>query len=164
MNLLVNLKSNKMEKNKSIEVLNTVLEINNDRIAGYETAIKEAEDADLKAQFMQFIQTSMKCKTELTSAIISLGGTPTEGTKATGKIFRVWMDFKAALTGKDRKGILKSCEFGEDAALDTYESALKDNVNDIRLDYQNMLRNQLTMISADHNKVKKLRDMLVTQD
>jgi hypothetical protein len=33
-------------------------------------------------------------------------GTPEEGTRITGKFFRVWMDVKAALTNKDRKAIL----------------------------------------------------------
>lgn len=33
------------------------------------------------------------------------------------------MDVKAALTGKDRKAILNSCEYGEDIAKDSYEKA-----------------------------------------
>ncbi|HMG16267.1 MAG TPA: DUF2383 domain-containing protein, partial [Saprospiraceae bacterium] len=92
-----------MENDKSIDVLNSVLEINNDRIAGYETALKETEDSDLKTVFLQFIQTSNRCKSELISEIARISGTPIEGTKTSGKIFRIWMDFKAAITGKDRK-------------------------------------------------------------
>ena len=54
-----------------------------------------------------------------------LGGTSAEGTLTTGKLHRVWMDVKAALTGKDREAILKSCEFGEGVAQDTYGKALE---------------------------------------
>ncbi len=150
-----------MNKEKSIEVLNTLIEINNDRIAGYETASKETEDADLKNLFSGLMQTSQKCKAELVIEVNKLGGTPIEGTKATGKIYRIWMDIKTSLTGKDRKTILNSCEFGEDMAVDTYRKTLKDNQEDITTEQQAMLNAQFVLINAGHDKVKNLRDELV---
>ena len=62
-----------------------------------------------------------------TSEIHNRGGEATKSTTASGKVFRAWMDFKAALTGKDRKAILSSCEFGEDTALSVYDKVLADN-------------------------------------
>ncbi len=153
-----------MNKEKSIDVLNTLVEINNDRIEGYETASKETEEQDLKSMFSQFIQTSQKCKAELVSEIHKLGGKPTEGTRTTGKFFRVWMDVKAALTGKDRKAILASCEYGEDTAVDTYNKALRNNLEDITAEQQVMLNKQHGLIKSEHDKVKNLRDRLVEQD
>lgn len=150
-----------MNNEKSVEVLNTLIEINNDRIAGYETATKETEEADLKALFTGLKQTSEKCNVELISEVVKLGGEPIEGTKATGKLYRVWMDIKSALTGKDRKVILTSCEFGEDVAVDTYQKVLRDNLSDINTDQQKMLNLQLTQIKAGHDKVKNLRDAVV---
>ena len=150
-----------MDKEKSIEVLNTLIEINNDRIAGYETASKETEEADLKMLFSGLKQTSEKCNTELITEVVKLGGKPTEGTKTTGKLYRVWMDIKSALTGKNRKAILSSCEFGEDMAVDTYQKALRDNLSDITAEQQSMLNAQFALIKAGHDKVKNLRDALV---
>jgi uncharacterized protein (TIGR02284 family) len=150
-----------MNKENSIEVLNTLIEINNDRIAGYETASNETEETDLKALFSELKQTSETCNTELISEVIKLGGIPTEGTKTTGKLYRVWMDVKSALTGKDRKAILDSCEFGEDMAVETYQKALRDHLTDITVEQQAMLNAQFAEIKADHNKVKALRDALV---
>jgi hypothetical protein len=49
-----------MAKEKTIEVLNTLITINNDRIEGYETAAKETEKQDLKVLFAQFSSTSQK--------------------------------------------------------------------------------------------------------
>lgn len=149
-----------MDKKKSIDVLNTLIEINNDRIEGYETASKETEETDLKMLFSKFSQTSQKCKQELVNEVQKLGGTPIEGTKTTGKFFRVWMDVKAALTRKDREAILNSCEFGEDQAADTYEKVLKDNLNDLTSEQQTMLKTQQVLIKADHDKVKQMRDMV----
>ncbi len=150
-----------MEKEKSIEVLNTLITINNDRIEGYETATKETEEQDLKTLFGQFISTSRKCKQELVSEVTRLGGEVAEGSMTSGKFFRVWMDVKAALTGKDRKAILDSCEYGEDVAVDTYNKALRNNIGDITAAQQTLLNAQHALIKADHDKVKTMRDALV---
>ncbi len=149
-----------MEKEKSIEVLNTLITINNDRIQGYETASKETEEQDLKTMFAQFTTTSQKCKQELVSEVRKMGGKPEEGTMISGKFFRVWMDVKTALTGKNRKAILSSCEFGEDTAVDTYNKALINNVHDISADQRTMLNSQFALIKADHDKIKTMRDAL----
>jgi uncharacterized protein (TIGR02284 family) len=152
-----------MDKEKSIEVLNTLVEINNDRIAGYETAFKETTESDLKNLFSDLMQTSKNCKSELVAEVLKLGGKPEEGTKTTGKLYRVFMDFRAALTGKDRKAILKSCEFGEDVAVETYEKVLEDNSEDISSEQEAMIKAQFELIKAGHDKVKSLRDVLVKE-
>lgn len=151
-----------MEKEKTIEVLNTLITINNDRIEGYETAAKETEEQDLKTLFAHFLQTSQSCKQELITEVTKLGGTPEEGTLTSGKFFRVWMDVKAALTGKDRKAILNSCEYGEDMAKDTYEKALKNHADNLNAEQQTMIKAQHALLLVDHNKVKSMRDALVT--
>ena len=150
-----------MNNEKTIEVLNTLVQINNDRIDGYETASKETEEQDLKSFFGQLTKTSQSCRQELTGEITKLGGTATEGTKTTGKFFRVWMDVKAALTGKDRKAILNSCEYGEDVAKGTYEKVLENDSEHFTAEQQDMIKAQHTLLKADHDKVKSMRDALV---
>jgi uncharacterized protein (TIGR02284 family) len=152
-----------MEKETTIEVLNTLITINNDRIEGYETAAKETDEQDLKTLFATFSSTSEKCKRELVAEVIKLGGTPAEGTRTTGKFFRVWMDVKAALTGKDRKAILNSCEYGEDVAKETYEEALKNDSENLSTEQQTMIKAQHTLLVADHTKVKSMRDLLIAE-
>lgn len=153
-----------MNSKKTIEVLNTLIIINNDRIEGYETATKETDEQDLKTLFAQFISTSRTCKQELVSEVAKLGGEVAEGTLISGKFFRVWMDVKAALTGKDRKAILNSCEYGEDVALETYNEALTDDSKDLSTEQQSMIRGQYLLIKADHDKVKSMRDALENEN
>ncbi len=148
-----------MENEKTIEVLNTLITINNDRIEGYETATKETEEQDLKTFFSELKQTSLHCNKELTAEVTKLGGTPAEGTMVSGKFFRVWMDVKAAITGKDRKAILNSCEYGEDIAKGTYEKALKNDAVHLSAEQQTMIKAQHTLLVADHDKVKSMRDL-----
>jgi uncharacterized protein (TIGR02284 family) len=149
-----------MEKEKTIEVLNTLITINNDRIEGYDTAAKETDEYDLKNLFSQFAYNSRRFLQELTIEVTKLGGEPAEGTKTTGKFFRVWMDVKAALTGKDRKAILSSCEFGEDNAVETYNDVLRNNISDITAAQQTLINAQFALIKADHDRVKSMRDSL----
>lgn len=150
-----------MQTQESIEVLNTLITINNDRIEGYETATNETDEQDLKDLFAKFTETSQKCKQELVIEVTKLGGEVEEGTLLSGKFFRTWMEVKAALTGHNRKAILDSCEYGEDIAVDTYEKALKDNAGDITSDQKTMINAQYFLIKADHDKVKAMRDALV---
>jgi uncharacterized protein (TIGR02284 family) len=150
-----------MEREETIDVLNSLITINNDRIEGYETASENTDEKDLIALFERFIATSQTCKLELVKEVIRLGGEPAEGTLISGKFFRAWMDVKAALTGKDRKAILNSCEYGEDEAQETYEGVLEDDLEHLDAEQQAMVRKQQSSLKADHDHVKALRDALV---
>ena len=149
-----------MENNnqKSIDALNNLLEINNDRIEGYKHALKETEESDLKTLFSEFANTSYKCQLELSAEVEKLGGKPVEGTRNTGKLYRTWMDLKAALTNKDRKAILNSCEYGEDVAVKNYEDTLKGDA--LETPVYNLVNSQLGKIKSEHDKIKSLRDSL----
>ena len=151
-----------MSNEKAITVLNSLIQINNDRIEGYVTASKETDEGDLKALFSQLQQTSEHCNNELISEVQNLGGTPPESTKTTGKFFRVWMDVKAALSGKDRKVILDSCEYGEDVAKQTYEDVLNDESENLSFEQKVMIKAQHILLKADHDTVKNMRDTLIT--
>lgn len=149
-----------MTNDKTVDALNRLVEINNDRIEGYQTAANETEEQDLKTLFGRFAQASHKCRQELANEIRSLGGTSTDETKNTGKLFRAWMDVKAALTGKDRESILNSCEFGEDNALETYENVLENEREYLSPKHISMINTQMSLLRADHDKVKAMRDAL----
>lgn len=150
-----------MEKNeKVIGILNDLIRINHDRVVGYEKAIDELkdEDADLKTLFNRYTQESKQYATELTHEVTRLGGDPTEGTTNSGKVYRVWMDLKAAITGKDRKTILDNCEFGEDAAQKAYDTALNSDV-DLEAPLRELIVRQKAALRVGHDEVKRLRDM-----
>lgn len=150
-----------MKNEETIDVLNSLIVINNDRIEGYNTAMDATEEQDLKALFTRFISTSKKCKQELVGEVQKLGGEVAEGTKTSGKFFRVWMDVKAAITGKDRKSILDSCEYGEDQAQETYEDALENDLDHLNDSHRTMISRQKSLLNADHNHIKDLRDALI---
>jgi uncharacterized protein (TIGR02284 family) len=152
-----------MNTAKLIDIFNTLIEVNNDRREGYETAAKETNEADLKTLFADCQETSQQCIAELTHEVHQLGGMPTQGTSTSGKFFRAWMDIKVALTANDRKTILDSCEYGEDAAIAIYEGTLTNNRENLETRQRLLINDQCAFIKADHGKIKDLRDMLVLE-
>lgn len=142
---------------KQVTLINGLIEINNDRIEGYERAMKETDDADLKSLFSSMAGESRTYRGELISEVISLNGTPTEGTTTSGKVYRAWMDIKAALSGKDRHAILASCEFGEDAALEAYDDVLTSD-NALTSKTRDVIVKQREQLQSSHNKIKAMRD------
>ena len=56
------------------------------------------------------------------------------------------------------KVILDSCEYGEDVAKNTYQKALEHNAEKLSAEQKNMLKSQHTLLIADHDRIKSLRD------
>lgn len=150
-----------MKNENTVDELNRLVEINNDRIEGYEKAAENTEERDLIELFSKFKQTSKKCLGELISEITKSGGKATQETTTSGKFFRTWMDVKSALTGKDRKAILNSCEYGEENAVEVYNEVLDDNSEHLDLHQKKMIKAQLSLIKADQRTIKSMKNQLV---
>jgi uncharacterized protein (TIGR02284 family) len=144
---------------KSVEILNDLIEINNDRINGFERAINDlsAEDNDLRNLFTLFAQDSRNNVQELTEAVALAGEKPETGTSAAGTIHRAWLDVKATFTGHDRKSILEECERGEDAIKKAYRDALSGD-NGVQPNIATLLVSQQQKINEGHDRIKALRD------
>jgi uncharacterized protein (TIGR02284 family) len=141
------------------ETLNDLLQINNDRIVGYEKAIEELEpkDSDLKALFVRMIGESHKLKLALATEVQALGKDAETGTTNSGKLYRAWMDVKAVFTGHDRKTILDNCENGEDAAQRAYKEALAEE--NLSAHLRTLLTEQKAQLRLSHDEIKALRDL-----
>jgi uncharacterized protein (TIGR02284 family) len=144
---------------KSIEVLNDLIEINNDRIAGFEKAIKDLDEGniDLKSVFEKFAVQSRENAIALTNEVNQNGGEPETGSGALGAIHRAWIDVKATFGGRDRKSILEECERGEDAIKKAYASALETD-NNLTAQMVQLIMQQKSVIDAGHDQIKALRD------
>jgi len=138
------------------ETLNDLIEINNDRIEGYNKASEQTKDEDLRTLFSKMSAQSSVLAGELKQLVRGEGDEPEEGTTFRGKIYRAWMDVKATFSGKDRKSVLDSCEFGEDAAQRAYKSALEDD--DLSSDVRMVIEKQKGILREAHDKIKYLRD------
>jgi uncharacterized protein (TIGR02284 family) len=144
----------------TVEYLNDLIEINNDRINGFERALKELNDTDTDVRYLftNCISQSHQFKMELATEVQALSSPKDveQDTSFAGKLHRSWMNLKSALTGHSLKSVLDECEFGEDAIIKAYNEALEEEFLPAYI--REMLNAQLSILQSAHNEVKALRD------
>ncbi|WP_295125905.1 PA2169 family four-helix-bundle protein [uncultured Chitinophaga sp.] len=140
------------------EVLTDLVKINNDRIEGYQKAINQTDEIDLKELFAQMIAESKTYQVELNQKLRQNGEEREDDSTFAGKIYRAWMDVKATFSGANRHAILASCEYGEDAAQKAYREALKED-SELPAEISQLVRNQQQSLKASHDKIRHLRDL-----
>jgi uncharacterized protein (TIGR02284 family) len=143
---------------ETIEILNDLVQINNDRITGYERALKEdnAKDSDLRNIFFRMIDESRKIRMALANEVHAFGGELEMGSTNSGKIYRAWMDVKAVFTGHNSHTVLANCEAGEDAAQKAYRTALESK--ELPAYIRDLITAQQMELKESHNRIKTLRD------
>ncbi|NOW97326.1 PA2169 family four-helix-bundle protein [Mucilaginibacter sp. SG564] len=141
-------------------ILNDLVQINNDRIEGYQRALKDLKDNEggLKDLFTTLIGDSHRFKIELGTEIQVLGQDIDTSTSTSGKIHRTWLDVKAAFTAHDTHDILEECEFGEDAIVKAYREALEEESLPAHL--LQIVSAQLDKLLDAHDEIKALRDQV----
>lgn len=141
---------------ETLEILQDLIQINNDRIKGYERAIKELnnKDEDLKILFATMIAQSHKAKLALAEEVQVRGKDVENNTTASGKIYRAWMDIKSMFTGHTRHTVLQNCHIGEDAAQKAYASALQHEHLPAYL--REMIEAQMKSLKESHDEIKAL--------
>lgn len=144
---------------KHADILNELVRINNDRIAGYETALKELpeEEVTLRTLFRNNITESVSFRESLIAAVARLGEKVAGDSTISGKLYRTWMDLKTTFTGTDRKAILESCAFGEDAWQKAYENVLGTE-SGLPEESQQLITRQYNTCRQSADLVKKYRD------
>jgi uncharacterized protein (TIGR02284 family) len=142
-----------MENSSTVSTLNDLVAILNDRIEGYTTAKHELDgkEPDLNSLFLDYIDESRKLRNELGVEIDTLKGDTTNDTTERGKLYRFWMDLKAAFSGDGRHAVLASCEYGED-----YKHALEEK--DLPRHIYEMIERQKQTLRGSHDQIKALRD------
>jgi uncharacterized protein (TIGR02284 family) len=144
---------------KTIEVLNDLIQINNDRAAGLEKAADalDEKDQDLKPVLMKMAHGSGTNSRALASLVSALGGEVEPDSSFKGNLHRTWLQVEAFFSGSDRATILTECERGEDAIKQAYQNALAQQ-NEIEAQVAGGIKAQVGTINSDHDLIKTLRD------
>lgn len=121
--LLTN-KSKSKTGTKQADTLHELLLFVNDRIEGYQKAVEESQDPQLKGYYKQLVSQSQRFANELNNHLRQQGDERETGTTVKGKIYRRFMEATAAVTGHDEKSILATNIHGEMWALKAYKEAL----------------------------------------
>lgn len=115
-----------METKKNIEILNGLIAIVEDGRVGYTNAAENCEDSNLKTEFLGIARERSLMVIQLQDEINSLGKSTDATDGPLGAIHRAWIDFKSLVTGNDNEAIINACLTGEEAALEKFKAALKN--------------------------------------
>lgn len=145
-----------------LEIICDLIRINKDRGDYYERLIIETEIINM--ELIEILKSkandNYKNAEKLSGLIVSNAGYFCEYTVTPGKIFRVWKDAKNGGDGKDREGLLNSCECGDAATLEAYKTALNsDSLNDYAS--RELIMDQKYSLQTSHDSIKKYRDFQV---
>ncbi|MEO6002899.1 MAG: PA2169 family four-helix-bundle protein [Opitutus sp.] len=146
----------KSSQDKSISVLNDLIETCEDGEHGFTTAAKDAKDAELGRVFSQYAAQRGNYIRELQERVRALGGDPDKHGSVSGSLHRGWINLKAALTSDEPHAVLAECERGEDAAVANYRDALKNT--DLDSETRALVQRQAAGVQEAHDRVKQLRD------
>ena len=146
----------KSSQDKSISVLNDLIETCEDGEHGFTTAAKDAKDAELGRVFSQYAAQRGNYIRELQERVRSLGGDPDKHGSVSGSLHRGWINLKAALSSDEPHAVLAECERGEDAAVANYRDALKNT--EIDSETRALVQRQAAGVQEAHDRVKQLRD------
>ncbi|MDR2234829.1 MAG: PA2169 family four-helix-bundle protein [Chryseobacterium sp.] len=115
-----------MNNEKTVSVLNDLLNITNDRIEGFSKVEEKVwtTHSALKADYDQMVSQSQLMKTDLIRLINERGGNPDNTTSTAGALHRAWIDVKNSFAGDKAESTLENVVFGEKAAIKAYEDAL----------------------------------------
>ncbi|MDF2479046.1 MAG: hypothetical protein K0S24_4529 [Sphingobacterium sp.] len=142
-------------------LINDLIQINNDRIAGYKKALEIAKRLHINTLnniFFEYMHQSERFIQELKPYLQPQTRPASDGTMISGKLFRLWMDFKSAVSGNDEKSLLASCEQGEDAFTKTYKDVVDNQDWEITHDLLLLIEKQLSIQLEAHEYIKTLRD------
>ena len=150
---------------KTIDVLNDLVKINNDRVAGFEKASENLDEdgRGLRPVFNKLAGESRDNAIALAEKARQFNGGAEEGTSISGSLHRAWLEVKSTFTGNDLESILDECERGEDAIKAAYRSAL-DDANELPYEVVQLITNQQQGILSGHDLIKSLRDQTKAGD
>jgi len=144
-----------MDNDKTLSVLEDLIETCKDGQKGYQDAAEHVKRADLKTYFNEQSLVRAKFAEELRSELSRLGKPDKKPSgSVAGAMHRAWIDTKVAFGGGD-KTILESVEAGEDRAKEAYQKALSEPLPS---DIAAIVRKQASSVQQTHDKVKSLRD------
>jgi uncharacterized protein (TIGR02284 family) len=142
-----------MERDDVFAVLDDLIEISKDGEKGFRSCAETVKNLKLRMDFAERADRCRESAAELQEIMREMGGDPTRTGATSGALRRFWANLRGTVTGMDESAILDECEHGEDAALQVYENALRQELPG---DVRRVIARQHREISANHAAVRQL--------
>jgi len=148
-----------MNNERTVSVLNDLLNITNDRIQGFSKVEDKVWDtySPLKNDYDQMVNQSQVMKSELVDLIREKGGEPDDTGSTAGALHRTWIDVKNSFAGDKAESTLENVVYGENAAIDAYQNALDSG--DLCPQSAKIVSDQLHHLKSSYSKFNTLNDI-----
>lgn len=142
---------------RTIQLLNDLIRINNDRFTGYETTAHDnpAIDADTRDAFYRLATESRSYVNDLHAQVIRLDGPPVSQETISGKIYLFWLHLRASLKGETLTGLLDTCILLEHAMQQVYEKALECE-DELPENIRHLITSQLWALENANERINKI--------
>lgn len=147
-----------MNNEKTVSVLNDLLNITNDRIAGFSKVEEKIWDtlSGLRSDYDNMVSESQTMKNELVGLINERGGQADNTTSTAGAFHRAWIDVKNAMAMDKDESTLENVVYGESAAIKAYQDALDSG--DLCPESSRVVSDQLHHLKSSYAKFEYLED------
>lgn len=147
-----------MENKKTVEVLNNLLQIANDRLEGFKNVDAKMISSypKIREEYDHGVIQSNKMRTELSALIQERGGDPDDTATVAGGLHRTWIDVKNSLSFDKGESTLENVLFGEGAAIKAFEKALDSG--DLCAESSRVVQDQLQELRASYRKFEDLEE------
>ena len=139
----------------TVKKLTELIQINEDSVKGFESALGSTDDARIQEVFRGVMQDRAKFGEELRAYVQINDGNDDPSGSVSATAHRWWLKAHALFSSDEAVTVLKDAEAGEDAIKHKYEDVLKETagspVNDV-------LTRQYATVKAGHDRVRDLRD------
>jgi len=148
-----------MNNEKTVSVLNDLLNITNDRIEGFSKVEDKVWDnhSALKSDYDQMVSQSQNMKSDLIRLINERGGEADNTTSTAGAVHRAWIDVKNTFTGNKDESTLENVVFGEKAAINAYEDALDSG--DLCPESSQVVSDHLHHLKSSYSRFENLEEL-----
>ena len=148
-----------MNNDKTISVLNDLLNITNDRIAGFAKVADKVWDtySNLRPAYDDMVAEGWDMKQDLIDIITSKGGDPDNTTSVSGTLHRAWIDIKNTFSTDKDESTLENVIFGEKSAIKAYQDALESG--DLCPESTVLVSRQLLQLKASYAKFEVLEEL-----
>jgi uncharacterized protein (TIGR02284 family) len=108
-------------------VLNELLEVTLDSVAGYREAAARIPDSSLKFKFLRRANERQRVFERLSAVVWNLGGEPPASGTALGSAHRAFLNMRSRLSS-DKSAVVSEVARGEEFLRSCFEDVLQDNV------------------------------------
>lgn len=135
--------------------LNDLIATTFDSVDGYTEAAKNSESDRFIAMFNARALERKAVLATMRAEVTRLGGKPEEDGTMLGSAHRVFLNLKAAVTGRDEQAIIAEVEQGEDHIKAKFEDAMADT--ELSPAVIHMIRECYTSVKQGHDQMRDLK-------